>query len=375
MLRHTHLLFVALCASVILSATGAFAVERTSQLISNDLLEHAGLKSAWQINLPIKEKENLDRMYIDGKLLYVLTDRNYLFCIDRLKGRQRFSLQLAMPGIPVHKPTFYKGKAQFTVGNKYIVLDPDLGYITESEQLSLVGRNTACPAVRNEGALYVAGTNTRLHVLDIDDYFLYFMVSADNNSQINSLMVTDEYAIFSTVTGNIVKIPARKKEPMWQSEIADGLSADVVEDSGELYVSSLDMKLYKISARSALEMWESPFQTGQPLDTSARIGKDVIYQYAGKAGVYAIDRKTGEQIWNNPKGFDLLAEQDTRAYLIGNPSTIIVMDNAKKKLLYSINAAGVTNYAVNNEDSKIYIAGKKGRLLSIEIANPKFEVK
>ena len=389
MMRRTFLLFVVLCASLTVFSTSANAdifnmfkkaeptVQQapTEQLISSDLLSHSGLKAAWQINLPIQTNESLGRMYINGNMLYVFTDSNYMFGIERKKGISRFGIRIANPGLPILAPKFYEGKIYITVGNRLQIIDSDLGYVTDSRQLDIIGKFAVCPFERNDDVFYAVGSNRRLYFLDPTDYFILHMVSAYNDSLINSIVVDNERVVFAAESGNIVNLPVMMKTPVWQTDIAAGLAAPVVRDGDALYVSSLDMKLYRLNMANGYSAWETPFQTGQPLRTSARVGKNLIYQYAGTDGVYAVDKITGKMAWNLPDGFDLLCELGSRAYVIGEPAMIYVMDNAKKKLVYSVNAAGATSYAVNTTDSTMYIAAKDGRLLAINIANPKFEVK
>ena len=383
MVRITGIFFVTLFASIlVVLIPSALAADQAvasyelanSELVSRDMLSHAGLRADWQINLPLQKNENLGPLYIDGDYLYVLTDKNFMFCIDRKKGTERFQIRLTNPGLPIHRPTFYDGKVIVTVGTKLLVIDPHVGGIIAKEEMNRVGRSTAFSVVRNSENYYVSGSNKRLHAMDAKEYYLKFMVSADNDSLINSVIANEENVIFATESGNVVSIPFNSREPNWQTDTATGIFAPIVSADGELYISSLDMKLYKLNEENAVAAWERPFQTGQSLMASARIGKNVVYQYAGDEGLYAIDRKTGKKVWNLKNGFDLLTELGSRAYILGKPSVLYVMDNEKAKILYSLNVAGVTNYAVNTTDSKIYIAGKKGRLMSVDITDPKFKI-
>jgi len=374
MTRTTGVFFVTLCASILVVLVPSALAADSSALVSRDLLAHAGLKSDWQINLPLHEKEILGPIYIDGDFLYVLTDKNYMFCINRKKGTEHFQLRLTNPNLPIQRPTFYDGKVIITVGTKLLVIDPHVGDITERQDMKFVGRSTTCSVARNAENYYIAGSNKRLHAINAEDYVFLFAVSADNDSLINSVTADEENVIFATESGNIVSMPFNSKKPNWQTEIATGLTAPILSDKNQLFVSSLDMKLYRLDAKDGNTAWETPFQTGQSLTESARIGKNTLYQYAGQEGLYAVDRETGKKVWNLKNGYDLLAEQGSRAYILGKPSILYVMDNKKTGILYSLNIAGVTNYAVNTTDSKIYIAGKKGRLMAVSTTNPKFKI-
>jgi hypothetical protein len=79
-------------------------------------------------------------------------------------------------------------------------------------------------------------------------------------------------------------------------------------------------------------------------------------------GVSAINKSTGELIWDLPGGAELLAEAEVRAYIITEDSELVVMDNRKARVIYSVNFAPVSRYAVNLSDSKIYVADGSGRI-------------
>ena len=105
------------------------------ELVSRELLEHGGFEMNWQVKLPIKEGEKLGRMFVFDKFLYVLTDKNYLFCIERTSGAGRFELPLAKAGLWIFEPQYYDGKLWFMVGNHLLVVDPKAGAVISSRFL------------------------------------------------------------------------------------------------------------------------------------------------------------------------------------------------------------------------------------------------
>jgi outer membrane protein assembly factor BamB len=104
---------------------------------------------------------------------------------------------------------------------------------------------------------------------------------------------------------------------------------------------------------------------GAILDRAPVVTQDVVYQYVPNKGLTAIDNKSGRFMWQVDHGLDLLAEKEGRAYVFREPGELVVMDNKKKKRLYSVNFAGVTKYAGNVADSKIYVADKTGRMVCL----------
>ena len=102
------------------------------------------------------------------------------------------------------------------------------------------------------------------------------------------------------------------------------------------------------------------------LDKAPLLTQEVVYQRVGYKGLAAIDKISGELLWQLDEGADLLAEAEEKAYVITNVKTLAVMDNSKGEKLYSVNLAQVSRYAANTIDSKIYIADESGRIACIE---------
>lgn len=344
-----------------LAQTGAGAM-----LVSPSLLGRAGLQMGWQINLPVKQAESVERMYVFEKYLYVLTDQNYLFCIDREKGSMRFCLQLTTAGLKVHEPQYYDGKLLFTVGNRFLILDPAAGVVTESRELKNIGSVAVYPVVRNSRHIFVAGLDKRLHAMVADEYWQEFTITADNDSLINSLVVDDEFVVFSTEVGNIVKTSSQKAKKLWQRDIPGRISAPIAKDGRWLYVGSVNTKLYKLDIDTGQSSWGAAFQAGAKLTDSAVMGKRVVYQCAGDNGLYAIDKDSGKMLWQVPEGVGLLAEKGSTVYVFARPGVLVVMDNNTPKKLYSVNFAGVSRHAANTTDSTIYVSDDKGRVMSID---------
>ena len=334
-------------------------------LISQKLLDDVDLKTSWQIDLPFKKKENIDRMFIFDDYLYVLTDNNYIFCINRKKGKTRFGLQLAAKGLPICDPSYYDSKLIFMIGNRMRVLDSEKGVIAKSKYFKRIGTKAVCSAVRNAEHIFVAGVNKRLHAFTADEHLLDFPVTADNDSMINSIIADDEVVVFSTRPGNVMCFVPAEKKRKWQSNIADGIVAPLVRDGISLYVSSIDSKLHKLSIINGHSAWKAPFQAGQPLQKSAQVGKNIVYQHAGSKGLYAISKADGKMVWQQEEGQALLAEVGRLAYIFVKPALLVIRDNITGKKLYSVNFADISDYAVNTKDRAIYVANGDGRVMSI----------
>jgi outer membrane protein assembly factor BamB len=353
--------------TVILGAGALEAAGKGRLLVAPQLLDTAGLTLDWQVHLAVSEVEIVEKMLVFDEYLIVLTDHNYLFCIDREKGSIYFEFQLVPAGLPVYPPQYYGGKFWFVVGNELLVVNPHAATAPKPRKLSVVGSGATSAAMRNTSHLYIAGSDRRVHALVTDGYWQRFSASAENNSLINSLVCDDKFVAFATDAGNVVCMSPSEPKEYWQRDLVDRIDAPIVRDGNWLYVSVESGKIHKLSITTGIDGWKEQFQAAAALVDSAVTGKKVIYQYAGVKGFYAVDKKSGAALWQLENGIGLLAENGTSSYVFAKPGMLIRMDNAEAKKIYSVNLAGVAKFASNTVDSKMYISSDKGKVMAVGI--------
>ncbi len=339
----------------------------TAELVPHALIRDAGWTYNWQLNLPIKTREQIDSLFIFAEYLYVLTDTNILFCVDRKQGRTLCSVRLCSERLPVCAPLYYKGQLGFISGNQMNIFDPSTGLLQKREVFEQVGDTFKCALARNSEYVYVAGSDRRLHVLSTDGFWQAFTATADNDSMINSVLATDSIVVFSTQAGNIVGMQPDVAKKIWQYDTTGEIQAGIIQDDDYLYVPSMDAKLYKLTMETGMPAWPLPFYAGAPVLDSVVVGKDVVYLYNDLNGLYAINKDDGKATWNIPNGQNIVCESGNKAFAFARPGVLKVMDNASGKEMYSVNFNQVRRYAKNTADSTMYLADTDGRLMSISV--------
>lgn len=339
--------------------------DTSEPLVSPLILNQAGLKPIWQKNLPLGNNEKVSKIYVTDELLYVSTDKNYFYAIDRKNGTIKFIFQPAAAKQPLLGPTFYDGKLLFMVGKKLLILDPAMKSITKSKHLDILADVAVFAPVRNTDFFYVASGDKRLYALNAEDYLRIFAVSADNDSMINSIIADDEFLVVSTVAGNIVRFDLKSPDRIWQRDVG-GIKAPLKTDGKWLYVSTSNAKVSKINMQTSKNGWLMDFVAGEELTTPVTIGKQLIYQYAGKKGLYAIGKRTGKKLWQLTNATGLMAESGSIAYVFEKPGRLTAMDNKQPTKLYSLNLANVDIFAINTIDEIIFISDYNGRIMAID---------
>lgn len=363
MLRLKNTVILLIGFSIFYISAGAVAAG-TDWLVSPELLEHAKLKILWQNELPMRKAESLERLLIIDNRIYALSDRNFLLSLDRENGNVIFSRFVAPAGIPVVGLELYQDELISVIGNKLIEIAPETGIERNAKVLDL---GVVCPVARNSSFFYISCPDKRLHILQADDKLQVFEVTADNDSLITSIIADEEFVVFGTDAGNVISITPDGPKKLWQFNAADAIVGPIVRDRRQLFFASKDTNVYRIDIVNPVTAelaWK--YQIPSIPLKAPRVTQRVVYQYAPAKGLIAIDKRRGTLLWLLPQGTDLLAEAERKAFVFTNNKTLAVMDNARKKLLYTVNFADVSIYAANTKDSKIYIADKRGRVACLE---------
>jgi outer membrane protein assembly factor BamB len=333
-------------------------------IISPALLDHAGLQTTWDQKLPLREGEKFATVTLLGDRLYLRSDRNYLWSLDRVTGAVIFSRSLAPTGIPVLGLTTYENTLISVIGNKLAELDVNTGTERRVSDLKL---SIVAPPTRNNRFFYIGAADRRLHVFRADDVVETFSVTADDDSLITTVLADDSLVAFGTDAGDLVGMAPDAPTKLWQFKAPRAVAGAIVRDGGSFYFASTDTEVYRVDVAEntgATMIWKH--QTEAVLDRAPLVTKDFVYQYAPGRGLTAIAKQSGQAAWSLPEGVDLLAEAGTKAYVITKIHTLAVMDNATGKKLFSVNFAPVTDHAANTTDARIYLVDGVGRVTCLE---------
>jgi len=362
MLKILRYRFLSLVSILVLSilAGGIAAEEDSFWLVSPELLKHAKLEIVWQTDLLFDKGEHLRELHILGNRIYALSNHNYIVSLDRVKGNVIFERSFGAVGLRIIGLELYNDELFSIVGSELVEVNPEFGTDLGSRSLEF---GAFCPPARNSSNFYLSGNDGRIHTLRAADKVQIFEAAAGNDSMITSVIADETFILFGTEAGNVISIRPDGPKLLWQFDAAGGIAGPIIRDGESLFFASKDTNVYRIDMVDNMSgrdfVWK--YQTAAMLDRAPRVTPEVVYQHVLYEGIFAINRESGKAMWSVPGGIDLLVEAAGRAYVIGK-GLLVVMDNKKSRRLYSVNFAGVSRYASNMADSKIYIANKAGRI-------------
>ncbi len=336
----------------------------TEHLVSNELLKQAGLETIWEYKLPIAAGDTVLQLFVRDDLIYILSKRNFILCLDRNNSKMMFERSFGSPGFGILGFDLYDDEVISIVGNRLVQVDSVSGIEKDAMDIEF---GITCPVGRNRDYFYIAGSDDRIRILRAIDKVELFQVAAENDSAITSVVASDDMLIFATQQGNVIATLPDKPVKLWQFDASETIAEPIVRDGNALYLSSKDTYIYKLDIRSpALPVWKH--QTAAMLDQGPLLAGNVLYQKVRSKGLSAINTETGKAIWFVQDGLGLLALDDYISYVIKPGGEIVRMDNKLQKQLNSVTFPNVTNFGVNTIDSKIYLAGDAGRIVCLKPA-------
>ena len=112
-------------------------------------------------------------------------------------------------------------------------------------------------------------------------------------------------------------------------------SSPVIGSDGTVYIGSHDNKLYALSGKSGVKLWE--FETGDRVSSSSAIGPDgTVYVGSFDKKLYALSGKTGAKLWEFATGGSVLSSP-----AIGPDGTVYVGSSDKKLYAFRTDSKGL----------------------------------
>ena len=359
--RSLQIILAALLCSMVFS--GVCRASINERLLSDELLEQAGLVKVWDTVLPIGENEKLQQLFILDRYVFGLSSSNYLVSMNRITGNISFSRPFAKPGIPFHDLSIYDNELYSIVGNKIVEISADFGIEKSSTHINF---NEVAPAVRNKAFYYIAAADKRVHALQAFDKVQLFEVSAFSDSHLVSVIAHEDSFIFASKKGDLICCQANKAIKKWHFKAADAIVDRIVEDNNSVYVASEDTNIYRVDKNNGKLLWK--YQVQAKPEKAPVVTDNVVYQYLRDYGITAIDKKFGKKKWQLEDAVAVLAESGNLAYVITKSGKLVVMDNKKNEMKTSVDFSPVEVYLTNVLDSKIYVANKAGKLMCLQPA-------
>ena len=146
---------------------------------------------------------------------------------------------------------------------------------------------------------------------------------------------------------------------------ADASVAAPLGQYGEIaYVPSDDFRVYALDIVTGKILWR--FVGGGPIRQKPRVTDDSLYVSAERAGLYRLNRESGDLLWRNNKAQRYLASNKKFVYAADVSGRLLILDRARGTELASYDPARDFVLPLTNElTDRIYLSSNDGLLVSL----------
>ncbi|MBX3071454.1 MAG: PQQ-binding-like beta-propeller repeat protein [Thermomicrobiales bacterium] len=290
---------------------------------------------------------------------YFGTRDGYLIALDLLTAMPRWTFDLS--GYPVSSAPAYSNRTIY-VGSGYHVYAIDAERGTERWQFEMSYAGESSPTVA-EGVVYVASKEHVLYALDAETGEKIWSYRTDGLIY-GSPTLSDELVLIGTDEGHIFAISRQTGFALWKHTAASGVYSTISVDDGLALVTLFDQSVIALDLRTGAQVWEFPVGGS----ASPAIRSSHVYVGSADGAVYALDAKEGgPPAWLFPTGNGQVQSPvivgETLVFAAG--PTLYAVERATGELLwqYPIGSPATTEPVV--VDGMIYIGAEDGNLYAI----------
>jgi outer membrane protein assembly factor BamB len=138
-------------------------------------------------------------------------------------------------------------------------------------------------------------------------------------------------------------------------------------DAGIVFAASCDGFLYAVQEETGETLWR--FSTGEPIVESPAVIDDRVYITTQLGGMYAIDIKTGKNLWWAENAVRFAAASKTRVYASDSSGRLLVFSAATGGRLDTIPTEGISTILANSDTDRIYLINKSGMIQCLREAD------
>lgn len=330
------------------------------------MLNQAGLNVAWRAHLPLARGTQIQQLFYHNQQLFVLDSQNVLTALDRNNGTRKWWAALGPRDLPCSKPSFYKNRLLFLLGNIAVEVRQSDGRKTLPNEELEFSFPVFTSIARSRDFLFAGSTDRNFYCVRIANGAVVWK-SIRPEKPAGTVVVHNEKVYFVRRDNVLYVSLARRRELLWHTETV-GTMPGVVIEGNQCFLPSLDTALYCFYPSNGKLQWK--YLAGGSLAELPVITETAVYQSVRYGPLLCLNRKSptkkGDLRWELPNGKALLAENGSVVYAITSDNELAVIDNVNQREIVSFYLPQTDFYASNTEDATIFLATKDGDIIALE---------
>lgn len=371
--------FTAIAVGLLLLPATALAQD-TSRLFSRpavpsrETLDRLNLKLAWRVAVPTDgRRDGLFTVQFLGEQILVQTYSGGVIALNAADGTTLWRRPLGIPYRLSHA-LGYNANSIFAVRGTYLhVLERKTGQ--EQWAFDLPSTPAAAPAADEERIYVPLGTGRiAVHALPQQGgQKPEFLANFLTESLVEQPpLLTDESLVLAGNDGAFYITSKSQPRSPYRYQTGDNISAPLgqhvlLQENGQLahmaYVASKDSSLYAVDILKGKFMWRS--LVGGLVRQRPAVTDEDIFVAADRAGLYRINRQSGETVWTNREAARFLSTNKKYVYAIDQSGFLLILDRARGTQRARHDTRDFVVPIGNEWTDRLYLAGNDGLLICL----------
>jgi outer membrane protein assembly factor BamB len=192
---------------------------------------------------------------------------------------------------------------------------------------------------------------------------LAFSLPPISNLELPALATVDRLLLLET-NGIIVGISRTSPQEVYRIPTKGAIWVSPGQHDEIAYVASNEFTLFAVHIPSGRVFWR--FFTPGPVTQRPMVLDDSVFVSQARAGLSSVNRKTGEEIWNNTRANRFLAASKDFVYAFDHSGRLLVLDRFRGTTLS--NYEGTRDFVVpfpNEWTDRLYLAANNGLVVCL----------
>jgi len=341
-------------------------IGRATPVISQTALSRYGLTRAWyaQVGTP-RVNGTIAHVNLERGTVLVQSTGGMLCSLDPESGRIMWSAQVGPSHHLSTEPAANDKHVVVVNGSVMYVLDRASGHVLWQRQLS--GSPGAGPGVSATHA-FVPMVSGKLEGYNLDKGPRQTpWVYKSAGRVLIPPMTTGQTVSWTTEKGYFYVADPSAAGIRYRLETRKAIQARPGYWTPNLYACSTDGYVYAVNEETGRIAWK--FAVGDAIFTSPVAIEDKVFVVSEASGLYCLDAKKAELLWNAPKIKQFVATSRTRVYACDQLGRLVVLDAKRGIRLGAMALDGISLKVINDQSDRIYLASDDGVMQCLREVN------
>lgn len=331
-------------------------------------LREAGMKTYWQLQLPLEVDQQVQHVHRVDDHLYVGTQDGYAYCVHAPTGVLRWVRPITRSGYALRRPA-HAGE------NVIFVTPPDVQVYELHSGAPVQRRDLDFPAgtggLSDGTRLFIGGLDRRFYTLDVESLYLDWRV-VTSGPIASGPGAYEDSLFFANDAGDVYCCTRKNKVLTWRSSGFGPISADLVVTEAGVFVASRDFSLYLLDLKFGNVRWRA--RCAGPLFEAPVVTPDTVYQFCRAEGLVAIEATVVDVVesrirWRLPEGRSALTMHEDAVYVLSSDGRLLRVTEGTGAIEASAPAAGFTMAVPSPGDATAFVFAPDGRIACLRPMN------